>query len=96
MNMNTTEITFTIDQLRSLIGTRVEHEGMVCEIIEILEDDPALILQECEIHTIIQADQHGEAHRRVPTTRTVPILNPDRTEYNPAFLNLDVLNELIS
>ncbi len=83
-----------MDQLRTLIGTRVEIEGTVCEIIEVLEDGPSLILQDCEKHPIIQADQYGEAHRRVPTTRTVPILCPDQHDWNPTFLGLNLLGDI--
>lgn len=87
-------ITLTMEQLRCLIGSRVRYEGATCEIIEVLEDGPALILQYADEHVEIQADQHGEAHRRVPTTVTVPILSPDGSHYHPAFLQLDVLDEL--
>lgn len=94
-------ITLSIAQLRCLIGSRVSYEGAVCEIIEVLEDGPALILQYVEddaasqdAHVVIQPDQHGEAHRRVPTIVTVPILSPDGRHYHPAFLQLDVLEEL--
>ena len=77
-----------LDKLRSLIGVKVEHNGIVCEVIEILEDGPSLILQDCELHPIIQPDQHGEAHRRVPTTRTIPIYSPDGSEFTHHFLEL--------
>jgi len=62
-----------VDDLRNLIGTRARYQGSLFEIIEVLEDGPALVLQDCDKHTIIQADQHGEAHRRVPQTMTLPI-----------------------
>lgn len=61
------------DYLRNLIGTRAHYNGILFEIIEVLEDGPALVLQNCEQHTIIQADQLGEAHRRVPQTMTLPV-----------------------
>lgn len=86
--------TLTVEQLRRLIGSRVQYDDNLCEVIEVLEDGPALILQYIEEHVMIQADQHGEAHRRVPTTVTVPILHPDGGHYHPAFLQLDVLDEL--
>lgn len=92
--MTNTIITFTMAQLRCLIGSPVHYEGTRCEVIEVLEDGPALILQYADEHMVIQADQHGEAHRRVPTTLTVPILSPDRGSYHPAFLELDLLDTL--
>jgi len=63
-----------IDSLRSAIGKRVRFHNVVFEIIEILEDGPSFVLQDCEERTSIQPDQHGEAHRRVPQTMTLPII----------------------
>ncbi len=89
------KIQFDISRLRCLIGTRVTYNGHFFEIIEILEDEPAVILQTCEPQAVIQADQHGEAHRRVPSTLTVPVLSSCRTELHPAFLSLDITDHLI-
>lgn len=56
-----------------LIGRRARYQGELYEVLEILKDErPALVLQNCS-HTTIQPDQHGEAHRRVPETITVPL-----------------------
>lgn len=79
-----------VEYLRDLIGLKVRHQGSRWEIIEILEDGPAIVLRDCEMHTVIQPDQHGEAHRRVPTTTTIPLFDPDSNELNPALLNLDL------
>jgi hypothetical protein len=57
-------------RLRRLIGTRARYQGGIYEIVEVIEDEPALVLQD-ESHSTIQADQYGEAHRRVPSTVTV-------------------------
>jgi len=59
-------------RLRRLIGARARYHGRVYEILEVIEDEPALVLQD-ESHSTIQADQHGEAHRRVPATVTVKL-----------------------
>lgn len=82
----------SLTQLRGLIGLHVHYNGARCQIIEVLEDEPALILQDCERHTIIQPDQLGEAHRRVPSTFTIPVLSGDKTELNPMFLELNLLD----
>lgn len=81
-----------VEYLRELIGLKVRHQGSQWEIIEILEDGPALVLRDCEMHTVIQADQHGEAHRRVPSTITIPLFDQDGNELNPALLDLDLIN----
>jgi len=80
-----------MDNLRNLIGQKVNHEGRDCKIIEILEDDIlAVILQHHEHQTSIQADQHGEAHRKVPSTITLPIIDRESGSFHPAFSNLNL------
>lgn len=81
-----------VEELRELIGLRVKHQGSHWEIIEVLEDGPSLVLQDCEHHTVIQPDQHGEAHRRVPTTLTIPIFERESRDLNPMLVNLDLNN----
>lgn len=68
-----TPVESDIAVLRDSIGQRVRFHNVVFEIIEILEDGPSFVLQDCESHTSIQPDQHGEAHRRVPQTMTLPV-----------------------
>ncbi len=66
------------DQLRKLIGQFLNFRGLPCRIIEILDADgsnPLLVLRSDEHE--IQPDQWGEAHRRVPTTRTVAVYDSD-------------------
>jgi len=82
-------ITITSEQMSNMIGLRVRHHNVYCQIVEILEDSPALILEDLEHHISIQPDQHGEAHRKVPKTYTIKILTHDKLEYSPAFLALD-------
>ena len=79
----------TMDQLRGLIGLKVIYQNQPWEIIEILEDGPALVLQDSQMHQVIQPDQFGEAHRRVPPTVTIPVFTLDKTELHPSFLSLD-------
>jgi len=81
-----------VDHLRGLIGSNVRYHGTKFEIIEILEDGPALVLQDCEHRTSIQADQHGEAHRRVPKTRTIAIPIDEDGSYNLSEVSLELLD----
>jgi len=81
-----------LNRLRKLIGLKVRHQGAQWEIIEVMEDNPALVLRDCEMHTVIQPDQHGEAHRRVPITIMMPLFEEDGVSLNPALLNLDLLS----
>lgn len=86
-----TRITITIEQLRDMIGVQVWHEGTCCEVLEVLEDGPSLILVSVEADTI-QTDQFGNPSRRVPKTHTVPVLSGDGTALHPAFLALDLVH----
>lgn len=80
-----------IDHLRNLIGVRARYQGALFEIIEVLEDGPSLVLQDCERHTTIQADQHGEAHRRVPVTMTLSIPMTKSGDIDTAAIGLEIL-----
>ena len=82
-------ISITTEQLRDMIGLKVRYHNVDCQIVEVLEDGPALILEDLEHHISIQPDQHGEAHRKVPKTYTIKILTHDKLEYSPSFLALD-------
>lgn len=87
--------TINVDKLRNLIGHELEFDGAACQVIEILEDGPALILQQHHQHSTIQADQHGEAHRRVPGTITVQVYDPDGISLNSDFSSLNLLGRLL-
>jgi len=88
----TTMIQLNTEQMRDMIGLRVKYHEVYCQVIEIIEDGPSLILEDLEMHISIQADQHGEAHRKVPKTYTVTILSQDMSEFSPAFLALEPLD----
>jgi hypothetical protein len=83
-----------LDALRDMIGLRVLHGGRTCEVIEVLEEGPALVLQCCDQDSVIQADQYGEAHRRAPETHVVSVLDPRRAGPAPEFLALQVLGPI--
>lgn len=81
-----------INGLRNLIGQRVRFQDVIFEIIEILEDGPSFVLQDCEKHTSIQPDQHGEAHRRVPQTMTLPVLITLDGQLDSDVMGIELLN----
>jgi len=74
-----------------MIGLQVRYHDVYCRVVEVLEDGPAIILEDMEQHISIQADQHGEAHRRVPQTYTITILSSDKLEFSATFLALEPL-----
>ena len=85
------EIVITLDQLRNMIGLCLLHQGMLCRVIEVLEDGPSLVLQSIEEDPSIQPNQHGEANRRTPVSYTVPVLSEAQSELHPQFLALDLI-----
>ena len=90
--MSETALPISVEKLRNLIGREVQYNGRICRVIEILDDDGlSVILQHTEQLTHIQPDQHGEAHRRVPTTITIPVLDDEGSNYSPAFSELNLL-----
>lgn len=84
------ELTITLEQLRGMIGLHVVHNGVPCQIIEVLEDGPSIVLQSQHQDRPVQTNQHGEASRRVPETFTVPVLSRDKTEIHPQYLALEL------
>jgi len=79
--------------LRNLIGRQVLYHGVRYEIIEVLEEGPSLVLEDCEDHKTIQADQHGEAHRRVPQTVTLIVPFTQDGDADLPAIGLDILDK---
>lgn len=80
-------------ELRALIGRRVRYKGELYEVFEILEHDPLALVLQNEAHLHIQPDQHGEAHRRVPETVTVPIALNETAEPDFDEMQIELLEE---
>ncbi len=79
----------TIQQLRKLIGKEVMHEGSCYRIIEILEHEPALVLESTGPREGIQDNQFGDPHRRVAEVYTIPVFDDASPgENHPDFLAL--------
>ena len=84
------EHTSIVEELRALIGCRVRHTGILCQIVEVLEHGPFVVLQNLEHATTIQTNQHGDASRRVPLTYTIPVLHHIEGELHPTFTALEL------
>lgn len=85
------ETEINIETLRKKIGMLVLHLGQECRVVELLEDDPALVLVADDTDSI-QADQFGNAHRKVPLTYIIQVLSPDKQELHPDYQALDWLD----
>lgn len=81
-------IEFSTNQMREMIGLHVIFQESHYQVVEILDDGPQLVLESLDHHISIQPDQHGEAHRKVPKTCTIPILTADKLEFSGEFLAL--------
>lgn len=66
--------------LRSAIGQVVQVQDRACRIMEVLEDEASVVVECLGMDKTIQANQFGDATRRVAQTRTIPLY--DR-EHNP-------------
>lgn len=69
---------FNVQQLRKLIGLEVEHQGICCRIVEVLEREPALVLEACGQREAIQDNQYGDPHRRVAEVFTISLFDEQR------------------
>lgn len=80
---------YTVQQLRKLIGVEVLHQGLCCRIIEILEHEPAVVLQSTGPREGIQENQFGDPHRRVAEVYTIPLFDGEHPgQKHPDFLAL--------
>ncbi len=77
-------------KLEGLIGLELEFLGEVCQVIEVLEEPPALVLQCSWEDTVIQSTQFGDANRRVPRTITIPVFRSDGSGLHPDFQALEI------
>ncbi|MBL8259004.1 MAG: hypothetical protein JNM60_04225 [Candidatus Competibacteraceae bacterium] len=70
-------------KLQGLLDRTLIYRGLPCRVIEILADDPALVLWDQQDQRIIQANQYGDAGPRVPRTFTVALLDARGEALNP-------------
>ena len=65
-------------QLRTLVGRTLTYDGHTCQVIEVLEQDSALVLRCMDGERVIQGNQFGEATRRVRRCHTLPLFDKHR------------------
>ncbi len=83
-------INISLEQLRGMIGIKLFYNNKPCQVVEVLEDGPSLVLQ--YQNSNIQLDQHGNGHRHVPETVCIPVLSSDKTALSEMFLSLDLID----
>lgn len=68
--------------LRELIGREAVVDGVRCQVIEILEAGPCVVV--CEtVGAEIQSNQYGDPQRRVPRTHTLPLRSQLEQDLHP-------------
>jgi hypothetical protein len=78
-----------INEMARLLGRRITHQGVPCEVIDVLTEGPSLVLERLDHDdNVIQGDEHGDPRRRVPRTYTVPLRSEIHTELHPVVLEL--------
>lgn len=79
-------------QLRSLLGRRVVHRGSTCLVVEVLEQEPALVLESCHSGSALQDNQYGNPGRRVAETFTIPLFDEEYPDQiHPALQQLGII-----
>ena len=71
------------DKLKQLLGQTLNYQAIDCQVIEILTDPPALVLQGRLERKIIQPNQYGDAGDRIIETFTVAVFNQRDDGFNP-------------
>lgn len=71
-----------LQRLRTLVGRTLSYDGHSCRIIEILEQENALVLRCEDGAPVIQGNQFGEATRRVMNCHTLPLFDKHQ-DLNP-------------
>lgn len=74
---------FDPDKLKALLDQTLTYQGIPCRVIDLLADEPALVLRDCDDRRILQANQYGDAGDHQPHTFTVALLNVRRDRLNP-------------
>jgi hypothetical protein len=86
--------TLNTQDLRRLIGQRVLHQGIPCLVVELLEHEPALVLEASGPREGIQDNQYGDPHRRVAEVFTIPLFEaPGSKSLHPDLLALGLILE---
>lgn len=80
------------EKLKKLLGQSMTYQGISCQVIEILTDEPALVLRDSSDHKVIQPNQYGDAGDWMPRTFTVTVFDARRDGFNPELPELETFD----
>ena len=82
-------------KLKNLLGRSLSYQGVPCQIIEILgENPPVLVLRDLRDHKVMQANQYGDAGGWAAQNFSVALLNARGDQFNPDLPELTGLDLL--
>lgn len=83
----------SLEQLETLIGYRVRYLDQVWVIIEILEEELAIVLQRADQESQrVLSNAQGEPVRELPEIITINVRDEDGQGRNPVLDSLEVLD----
>ena len=71
------------EKLKKLLGQVLLYQGRACQVIEILSEEPAVVLHDHQDRKVLQTNQYGNASGWAPHTFTVALLDAGRDCLNP-------------
>ena len=82
------ELTILLARLHSQIGAQATYRNSLYNILEIIDDIPAIIIQKDMPPSSIQGDMYGRARKHTKDVVTIHILNSDKSDIGSEFQNL--------
>lgn len=82
----------SIDDLEALIGRRVQYRERTWVIIEVLEEELAIVLQADASDDAILSNAQGEPVRSLPRVMTLPVRDEESGGINPEMSAMEVLD----
>lgn len=82
----------SIEDLEALIGRQVRYLNRVWVIIEVLEEELAIVLQADTAGESILSNAQGEPVRSLPRVMTLPVRDEDSGGINPEMREMEVLD----
>ena len=67
----------TLARLKALVGAQLRYQGMLCTLVDVVDDPPVAVLRPVGAEPVIQADSFGKPARHAPQLFELPVFAPD-------------------